>query len=56
MKIEIVNGKWSCSEFIIDYFINLKRTPKKPPKRCKITKEQNYVFKKNRINNIEVNL
>jgi len=57
MKIEIVQGKWNCSDAFLDLFINSKRELEVEVKRTKIGKKYNYQFQfKNReIEDIEVN-
>ncbi len=44
MEIKIENGKWIGDLVLIDLFINLKRTFKKPLIRTKIDKKHNYKF------------
>lgn len=57
MKIEIVQGKWNCSDAFLDLFINSKRELKVEIKRTKIGKKYNYhfEFKNKEVEDIEVN-
>jgi hypothetical protein len=57
MKIEIVQGKWNCSDAFLDLFINSKRELEVEVKHTKIGKKYNYhfEFKNKDVKDIEVN-